>query len=143
MGHLPLSMPETIDGLSPTHKRKKIFFGLDSASLLLYCSGMTNAMIIQGRQIAEEDLNLIRGLLTSNPDWNRTRLSRELCARWDWRNAKGQPKDMAARTLLLKLERAGHIRLPPRQGPSSPNGRRNRCPPPVVQTGEAIRGELR
>ena len=98
-------------------------------------------MIIQGRQIGEEELNLIRGLLASNPDWNRTRLSRELCALWNWRNAKGQPKDMAARSLLLKLERAGHIRLPPRQRPS-PNGRRNRCPPPVVQPGEAIRGAL-
>jgi len=51
-------------------------------------------------------------------------------------------RQVAARTLLLKLERAGHIRLPPRQGPS-PNGRRNRCPPPVVQAGEAIRGALR
>ena len=39
------------------------------------------------------------------PAWCRTRLSEELCRRWDWRNAQGRPKDMAARTLLLKLER--------------------------------------
>ena len=82
-------------------------------------------MAMQGRQIGERDLDLVRGLWTSHPDWNRTRLSRELCARWDWRNAQGRPKDMAARTLLLKLERAGHLRLPVPQRPG-PNARRNR-----------------
>ena len=87
-------------------------------------------MVIQGRRLDESDMGLIRGLLDAHPEWNRTRLSWELCARRDWRNAQGRPKDMAARTLLLKLERAGHIRLPPRRGPSL-NGFRNRRPPVV------------
>ena len=97
-------------------------------------------MVMQGRCLGESDLELVGGLLAAHPDWNRTRLSRELCARWNWRNALGLPKDMAARTLLLKLERAGQIRLPARQG-SSPNGRRNRhvTPPPP---GEPISGAL-
>lgn len=88
------------------------------------------------------DLDLIRGLLDDHPDWNRTRLSRELCARWNWHNAQGRPKDMAARTLLLKLERAGYVQLPARRGPS-PNGRRNRLLPPVAPETEPIRGALR
>ncbi|MDA0321690.1 MAG: DUF4338 domain-containing protein [Verrucomicrobia bacterium] len=67
----------------------------------------------------------IRGLLADNPTWNRSRLSRELCERWDWRNEKGRLKDMAARTLLLKLERLKEIRLPTRQR-ASPNAHRNR-----------------
>jgi len=58
----------------------------------------------------------IRQLLTANPDWHRTRLSMELCRLWNWQSPKGQYKDMACRSLLLKLERAGHIVLPPRQG---------------------------
>ena len=49
---------------------------------------------------------------------------------------------MACRTLLLKLERAGRIRLPPRIRPSS-NGLRNRRPPLTPPTGEPIRGALR
>jgi hypothetical protein len=69
---------------------------------------------MQGRELGAGDIALIRSLLDENPDWCRSRLSVELCARWDWRNALGRPKDMAARTLLLKLERAGHIRLPAR-----------------------------
>ena len=52
-------------------------------------------------------------------------MSRELCRRWDWRNGAGRLKDMACRTLLLKLERRGQIRLPARQRPS-PNALRNR-----------------
>ena len=99
-------------------------------------------MVMQGRQIGEQDVELVRGLLASHPDWNRTRLSRELCARWNWHNAQGRAKDMAARTLLLKLERAGYVRLPARRGPS-PNGRRNRQVAPVAPPSEPVRGPLR
>ena len=86
---------------------------------------METGKIIQGRCITSGDVALIRGLLAGNPSWNRSRLSRELCERWDWRNEKGRLKDMACRTLLLKLERQGQIRLPARQRPS-PNAHRNR-----------------
>jgi len=102
---------------------------------------MANAMVMQGRRLGEPDLELIRGLLAAHPAWNRTRLSRELCAHWQWRNARGQLKDMAARTLLLKLERAGHLRLPVRRGPS-PNGQRHRQVAPVPPPAEAIGGAL-
>jgi hypothetical protein len=103
---------------------------------------MASIMIIYGRELDESDIGMIRGLLAAHPDWNRTRLSRELCARWAWVNAHGQPKDMAARNLLLKLERAGHLRLPARRG-TSPNGLRNRRIPPPVLAREPIRGAVR
>lgn len=102
---------------------------------------MASSVIIQGREIGEPEIDLITGLLRANPGWNRTRLSRELCARWDWCNALGRPKDMAARTLLLKLERAGHVRLPERQAPS-PNTRRNRRVEPVPPPGQPLCGTL-
>lgn len=50
-----------------------------------------------------------------NPHWSRWRLSRELATRWDWRNGAGVLKDMAARTLLVKLAQRGLIRLPKRR----------------------------
>jgi hypothetical protein len=103
---------------------------------------MTEGMVLQGREVTAADIDLIRQLLAADPTRGRTPLSRELCARWGWRNARGQFKDMACRTLLLKLERAGYIRLPPRIRPSS-NGLRNRRPPVTVQTSEPIRGALR
>ena len=103
---------------------------------------MTDVMVMQGREVHAEDLELIRSLLADHGDWGRTRISAELCQRWDWRNAQGRLKDMAARTLLLKLERAGRIHLPARRGPSS-NGFRNRTPPRVAHATAPIRGALR
>lgn len=93
---------------------------------------MPDLVVIQGRPLSDQDLLQIRRLLAEHPSWHRTRLSRELCALWGWRNAAGRPKDMACRTLLLKLEFRGLIGLPPRQR-ASVNGHRNRqpeAPPP-------------
>ena len=103
---------------------------------------MTGVMVVQGRELSAEDIGLIQGLMTEHRDWGRTRLSEELCHRWDWRNARGRIKDMAARTLLLKLERAGHIRLPKHRRKST-NGLRNRNAPLVAHATAPIRGALR
>ncbi len=70
-------------------------------------------LILQGREIGAPELVLIRSLIRENPGWSRFRLSRELCQRWDWRNGAGRIKDMASRTLLGRLEKEGHIELPP------------------------------
>ncbi len=70
---------------------------------------------LQGRELSPDDLGLIRQLLQEHPQWSRWRLSRVLCERWNWRNAVGQIKDMAGRTLLLKLQARGHIQLPARR----------------------------
>jgi len=70
---------------------------------------------IQGRTLTEQDLVQVRDLIAAHPDWHRSRLSRELAEAWNWRTDTGRLKDMAARTLLLKLERRGLISLPPRR----------------------------
>ena len=70
---------------------------------------------LQGREIGLEDLRLIGQLIGGHPEWSRRRLSQELCTQWQWRNQAGQPKDMAARTLLVKLEKLGHVQLPARR----------------------------
>jgi Druantia protein DruA len=98
-------------------------------------------LVIQGRAIRPEDVVLIRDWLEVHPDSNRTRLSRELCAAWNWRNAAGRPKDMACRSLLLKLEARGQIRLPPRRT-ASVNALRNRQALPVEHEQEAIEDPL-
>lgn len=103
---------------------------------------MTEVMVLQGREVTDADIELIRALLAAHPARGRTPLSEELCRRWNWRNAQGRLKDMAARTLLLKLERTGHIRLPARQRPSS-NRLRNRRLPVAPLASEPIRGALR
>ena len=87
-------------------------------------------MVIQGRTVTPEDLSLIRRLITDHPSWHRTRLSRHLCELWNWCTPKGRAKDMACRSLLLKLEGRGRLNLPPRQRPPV-NALRNRVIPPA------------
>jgi hypothetical protein len=95
---------------------------------------------IQGQPFCP-DTALIERLLGDNPGWGRTRLSVELCEFWDWRAPNGQLKDMACRNLLLRLEQAGQIRLPPRQRKST-NAYRNRSPRWVPHPSDPIEGLL-
>ena len=75
---------------------------------------MERSQLIQGRLIRPEDVERMRRWLEAHPESNRTGLSRELCAWWNWRNGVGPLKDMAARSLLLKLEAQGHFQWPAR-----------------------------
>lgn len=76
---------------------------------------MLETQTIQGRSISGEDIAQIRRLIDAHPQWSRRRISETLAEQWDWRNAAGQLKDMAARTLLLKLHGRKLIRLPERR----------------------------
>ncbi len=102
---------------------------------------MDGPLVIQGRTLRPEDVALIRDWLRAHPDSNRTRLSRELCLAWNWRNGTGRLKDMAARSLLLKLEARGHIQLPPRRT-ASVNALRNRHAGPIDYYPSPIEGAL-
>jgi hypothetical protein len=105
---------------------------------------VTEASIIQGRLIGAAELDQVRHLLASHPDWSRWRLSRELAALWNWRNGAGQLKDMAARTLLLKLERGGWLELPPRRTTPSNRMRQKRLPQPGLAFAQApVTGSLK
>jgi hypothetical protein len=99
-------------------------------------------IIIQGRPITDKILKQIRSLILTNASWNRTRLSRELCLQWDWTNAQGELKDMACRTLLLKLESKKLIQLPPRQS-TVHNENRNRNIQPVPHSRHPIQTSLK
>jgi hypothetical protein len=74
-----------------------------------------DTVYLQGRTLSSDDLDVVRALIAQHPDWHRTALSLRLCELWQWRNAAGRLKDMAARTLLLKLQARGLIELPPAQ----------------------------
>jgi len=84
-------------------------------------------MVLHGRRFQGPELRQVQELVGAHPEWSRYRLSRELCALWDWRTAAGQWRDMAARTVLLKLEQRGWVRLPARRV-VSPNRHRLAAP---------------
>jgi hypothetical protein len=94
-----------------------------------------------GRRIDAEDLAMIRSLMEKHPKWHRTRLSEEVCRAWQWFNEKGQLRDIACRTILLRLERQGLIRLPPPRRKSN-NERRNRSITFIEHDTEVISGSL-
>ncbi len=103
---------------------------------------MQEEIVIQERQISINEVKFIRELIEKNPSWKRTKISKELCKKWDWYTPYGQMKDMACRTLLLKLERLGHINLPPSQNPKI-NSYRNKEIQYVLHTSDPIQTELK
>ena len=74
---------------------------------------MESDFICQGRSVSAAELDWLRSVLATHPGWSRKRLARELCQRWQWRTVQGRLKDLAARSLLLKLEARGLLALPP------------------------------
>src|SRR5258708_7823044 len=98
---------------------------------------MSEQQVIQGRPIGPSELAQIRQFMAAHPTWSRRRLSQELATLWDWRNGTGRLKDMAARSLLLKLEQRRWINLPPRRQIASNRMRQKQMPslelPPLTQ----------
>lgn len=73
----------------------------------------------RGRELRDEGIAFIEQTIQSHYARGRSYISRVLCNHWDWRQANGKLKEYAARDLLLRLEEAGHIQLPPRQRPKN------------------------
>lgn len=75
---------------------------------------MDNKWIIRGREVTDDDITVIRGLIKKYFPKGRNYISHQLSHYWEWYQANGQAKDMACRYILLFLEQKGEIRLPPR-----------------------------
>ena len=97
----------------------------------------------RGRVVGSSDILYIRELIAAHPQASRRRLSKKLCEAWQWRQANGALSDMVCRGLLLMLERAGQITLPPvkyvRHNPLAHRAR----PEPLLIDATPIQGELR
>ncbi len=97
----------------------------------------------RGREVLEEDILYIRTLIERYPNESRRRLSTRICETWQWRQANGTLRDMVCRGMLLMLERAGQIALPPvsyvRHNPLSSRAR----PEPVLIDKSPIEDRLR
>jgi len=81
-------------------------------------------MINYRSAITNEHIDEIRELLKEHPDWNRTRISKALCEKWQWKGTTGQLKDISCRDMLRELESKGEISLPKRMKPSRSHGGR-------------------
>lgn len=80
---------------------------------------MQTTIRVQGRDLSADDIDYIKKLIAKHPEWHRSRLSQEICAAWNWKDEVGRAKDMASRSMLLKLERRGLLKLPARRKPGA------------------------
>lgn len=71
--------------------------------------------------------------MAEHPEDGRCSLSKRVCRAWGWVQHNGQMKEMVCRGLLLRLEREGHIILPPRKS-TPPNPFLHRKSPEPVKT---------
>lgn len=76
---------------------------------------MSNTILVQGRELTSIDIDFVRRLIDDHPAWSRRQLSIALSKAWQWRTAKGVLKDMACRSLMLKLHQREYIELPARR----------------------------
>ena len=103
---------------------------------------METVLSYRGKAVSREDVALIRSLIAENPGDSRRKLSFKLCKTWNRVQANGQPRDMICRSLMLELERAGLIDLPPKkQNPANPLTVRRKPDPPCIDQ-SLIEGNL-
>ena len=67
----------------------------------------------RGQTISSEQLAFLREFIRARPGSSRWKLSRQLCEVLGWKQANGALRDVVCRGLLVMLERAGQIELPP------------------------------
>jgi hypothetical protein len=81
------------------------------------------------REFTEQEIQLIRDIISEDASRHRLAISRLVCEQLNWRKVNGELKDMSCRVALLRMQRDGLIELPPPQRRSN-NGqlRRRRTP---------------
>ena len=67
----------------------------------------------RGQEIDGGQLAFLREFIRTHSTSSRWKLSRQLCEALGWKQANGALRDMVCRGMLLMLERAGEIELPP------------------------------
>lgn len=97
----------------------------------------------RGRSVTMEEIAFIRQLIVDHPQLSRWKLSRQLCEAWQWKQANGALRDMVCRGLLLMLDRAGEIQLPPVKRVVRNRLAQRERPEPVIPDNRPVRGPLR
>lgn len=103
---------------------------------------MEPVLAYRGRQVSSVDVTFIRELIAAHPQASRRALSLKLCEAWGWVQENGAPRDMVCRGLLLQLERAGQIILPPSRWEGRERPVYRRKPPSVDVPSEPLQAPL-
>jgi len=96
----------------------------------------------RGRTISDREIGFLRKYITDHPELSRCALSRRICEAWQWKQANGALREMLCRGLMLSLERAGHIELPPIRFRVRNHLVERERPEPVVPDNRPVHGPL-
>jgi len=102
---------------------------------------MDRPIQVLGRPLDRQALFELQAWIDQQAGTSRRRLSVALAQLWDWRNPRGQLRDMATRLLLNRLETQGRLRLPVRQrrgGRRSVRVSPGSAPPPAEPIRESL-----
>lgn len=103
-------------------------------------------LVIRGRKITAVDITVVREVVEKFYDFGRTRISVELCRRWQWRSSAGRFKSRSALGILWELERRGELRLPPRlreREVRKKSAEGKRAPTPGSELSPVVKGNVR
>src|SRR5262245_10726138 len=103
---------------------------------------MATTWKFRGRTVTCADLAFIGQLIAANPQSSRCALSRQVCEAWNWKQPNGALCEQICRSLLLMLDRAGEIQLPPvRCRPANPLAHRQ-PPKALIAEQHLVHGPL-
>ena len=102
----------------------------------------TPILVFRHRPITEADLTHIRAVVTALWARGRSAISRQLCADWHWVQPNGYPKAQVCRMLLVRLEQAGRLTLPPPLRPHNNHLRRGAREVPSLIPAPVLTGRL-
>jgi hypothetical protein len=96
----------------------------------------------RGREVTSADIAFLNDFTREHPSLSRCALSRLVCEAWQWKQANGALREMVCRGLMLELERAGYIQLPPIRRSVRNNLSERERPEPVVPDNRPVRGPV-
>ncbi len=100
-----------------------------------------NTRCFCGRWFTPEEISHLReGTRDRERFPTRAALARELCRAFGWNDSQGKPKFMSAKVVLLRMERAGLLTLPPPQSVRRPC--RGIALSSMSDPGEPVAGDL-
>jgi hypothetical protein len=94
-------------------KQKRFGPGLTFERISYHTAAVLVEYRYRGRRISDREIAFLRQFIAEHPELSRCALSRRICEAWQWKQANGALREMVCRGLMLALERAGHIELPP------------------------------
>jgi Domain of unknown function (DUF4338) len=126
--------------------RKKHVCGLAFSAGFCHTSSLSAAEAslfrYRGRELTGSDIEFIRQLIAAHPGESRSGLSVKLCQAWQLKQPNGVLRDMVCRGMLLMLDRAGTLELPPARGNYDPGVQRRKRPEAVVPDNRPVKGPL-